>query len=98
MGKARLYEGNAPSLDDGWFVLGDVDLPNGEMWVVYARHTGEFVNVKVVAAKPVPNKGNYWFSRHRLGGLVKPRDFAIMKEGRPDLHHGVSQLLETHYG
>ena len=68
-------------------------------WELFTRWAdGGFVNCKVVATRPVEKKANYWWSFYsRTGALRLPRDFAIMREERPDLHAAVEELIREVY-
>ncbi len=91
----RLFRGNVPEGSE-WVLVGRWE-GEGEEWIVYARpqaHTADWMTYKVVAAKPVENKANYWFVRNRKTKATGySRDLMHMEEHRPELLAALKEML-----
>lgn len=95
MGKSKYYFGNRPDPSEGWCLMDRVM----DGWELYTRYDDGWIRCKVVATRPVDLKANYWWSFHHDTGVLRlPRDFAIMRDTRPDLHAAVCAELEEVYG
>lgn len=89
----RNYRGSHPSESLGWRKVGDVE-DNDVVWSIYEKPSPsneEWVTVKVVANRAVPNKANYWISVNKATNSVGfCRDFKLMINNRRSLFDKVS--------
>lgn len=94
MGKT--YSGQIPTGDD-WAKVGECFM-DGVEWHAFRKQQGhdpDWSTYKVCANGRAPNKANYWFVRNdRTGQLGFAKDFAIMRDKRPDLHAQIEKILK----
>lgn len=95
---AKSYAGKHPDLEDGWFLVGTPIDKDGVQWAFYAKkqaHTPDWITCKVCAQERAENKANYWMVKNlRTGQIGFAKDFAIMRDTRPDLHAKIEFLIE----
>jgi hypothetical protein len=93
----RLFPGTPPTWEQlcGSPTFVDVD---GARWLVSARDdyktTPRWRDIKVFAAEPAQNKGNYYLSWNVKGAVFATgREFDLLKGHRPELLAAVTSLL-----
>lgn len=94
----KMYEGNHPGISEGWEQIGKCDDGDGTEWTVYSRtqaHSAEWVTIKIAANGRAENKANYWLVRNIISGKIGfSRDYACMRDTRPDLHVKVETIIK----
>jgi hypothetical protein len=95
----KMYAGKVPTPNEDWRLLKTVPNPSDKTsWMVFCKpqeHTQDWVTYKIVANGRAQHKANYWFVRNSSTGQIGfAKDFAIMRETRPDLHAQVESLLK----
>ena len=93
----KTYIGKEPNTDDGeWTKIGFAKL-EGLNWGVFMKeqcHSDEWVTFKVCADGRAKMKANYWVTKNlKTGQIGYPRDWAIMKDTRPNLHEDVERII-----
>jgi hypothetical protein len=93
----KSYWGKVPEADDGWKMVESV-VSEGTRWMVFEQpqaHTDEWFNYKIVADGKVQRKANYWLARSkRTGQIGFTRDYALLREHRPEVHAKVESMFE----
>ena len=93
---AKMFCGNAPEGDE-WSLLDEIT-DQSIRWNIFEKdqqHSNEWMTYKVCAEGRAPHKANYWFSRNAVTGQVGfTRDLTAMLDKRPDLYHGIMNILE----
>lgn len=94
----RMYPGRKPAENDGWEMLCSTKCKLGIIWLVYAKpqeHDDEWRTYKIVANGKAPDKANYWLARRdTTGQLGFPRDYAMLRATRPEVHDFVERLFQ----
>jgi hypothetical protein len=95
---AKNYMGKVPSGEDGWCELGEVE-DDGVTWGVFVKkqaHTEDWVTLKVAAKGRAYRKANYWLVKNfKTGQIGFCRDFATMRQHRPELHQKVEAVFDA---
>ena len=92
-----IHKGNIPDLGKGWHQAGCCVDGDKVSWIVFRReqaHSSEWVYYKIVADGKAKNKANYWLAKNEATGQIGfSRDFAVMRENRPELHNKVEAIM-----
>lgn len=96
----KSYSGKPPTGDE-WEQIGGC-IVNDEAWQVWRKeqaHTPDWGTYKICAIGKAKRKANYWFVRNDSTGQIGfAKDFAIMRETRPELHQTIESLLKHQSG
>ena len=88
------YAGQIPT-GKGWQLVGTATA-YGVEWLIYEQpqpHNPDWRTLKIVANGRAKNKANYWLVRNSATGKTGyARDYAIMRETRPNLY---AQVVDT---
>lgn len=94
---AKMYEGKPPIGEDGWMMRARLANQGGVDWGVFVKrqgHSDDWVTCKIAAFGKAEGKANYWLAKNvRTGQIGFARDYAIMRENRPQLHGLVEMVL-----
>lgn len=92
----KLYAGKEPE-GEGWKLV-SVCKSEGVDWNVYRKgqdHDPKWGTYKVCAIGKAARKANYWFVRNDATGQIGfAKDYAIMRDTRPQLHEQIEELLK----
>lgn len=94
---ARTYEGQIPPPDEGWKTEGQYKDADGVQWSLFVKrqdHSNQWLTCKVVANGRATKKANYWLVKNiETGKIGFARDYATMKQSRPELHAYVERVF-----
>jgi len=94
----KMYAGKMPEADKGWTHVGTCNDSDGVEWLVFERpqeHTPDWMTYKIAANGRARGKANYWLVRNGLTGQIGfARDYARMREDRPELHAQVEAAFK----
>ena len=94
----RMYAGKMPDADAGWEHVGTCRGADGMEWLVFSKsqeHAPDWLTYKIVANGRAANKANYWLVRNASTGQIGfARDFAVMRDTRPELHEQVESIIK----
>lgn len=92
----KLYAGKQPEGEE-WKLI-SMCQSDGVEWNVYRKeqdHDPKWGTYKICAIGKAPRKANYWFVRNDSTGQIGfAKDYAIMRDTRPQLHEQVEELLK----
>lgn len=92
----KLYAGKPP-IGDEWRFVSDVK-SEGIDWNLYKKdqpHDPHWKTYKICAVGKAPRKANYWLARNdETGQIGFAKDYAIMRDKRPDLHEQIEKVLK----
>jgi hypothetical protein len=94
----KSYRGNPPDTSEGWRRVRSCFDAEKIEWRVFAKpqpHTNDWLTFKIVANGHAPRKANYWVVLNTMTGQIGyTRDFATMREHRPELHAKIEELFD----
>ena len=98
----KSYRGNLPEIGEGWRRIGSCSDADKIEWCVYAKpqqHSSDWMTIKIAANGYATQKANNWVVMNiRTGQIGYARDFATMREHRPDLHAKIEELFSEFKG
>lgn len=93
----KMYRGKDPDTEAGEWVKIGLAQHEGLNWGVFMKgqsHSDEWSTFKVCADGRAERKANYWVTKNmKTGQIGYPRDWAIMRDTRPELHGKVENII-----